>query len=152
MGLPSTRGYSYDILLIESDPADARRFRKSFEALDAPNTLHVTSDAADALEFVRRNGEFSDEMKPDLVLLDPDVPEGDGYELLTALKADPIPVIVIARTDEPAKVEESYRRYANAYLVKPTDRDRFDDLVRQIGSFWLGVAKLPGTSTRSGYR
>lgn len=124
-----------------------RRLRELLDDAEAPTEVHVVFGADEALEFVGQRGEYADAPVPDLVLLDPQLPRESGYELLSELKTDPalqpVPVIVVTRSDGEEDVVESYRRHANAYLRKPDDTDRFDELVRSLERFWLGAVQLP---------
>jgi len=141
------RGQPVEILLAEDHPGDARLTRKAFERGNILNNLHVVSDGVEALQFLRKEGEYSDELTPDMVLLDLNMPRKDGWEVLEEMNADPelrrIPVIVLTSSDAEADIVKSYELQANAYLTKPVDFDGFVDIVRSFEEFWLSVVKMP---------
>lgn len=151
MNRRSLRRSTTDILLVEPNGDDVRRFRDLFDAADAQTAVHVVSDADEALDFVDRCDDYADAPSPDLVLLDPELPREKGYDLLSELKThsvvQPVPVIVVSGTDRDDDVVESYRRHANAYLPKPDDPARFDDVVGSLVQFWLEAVQLPQTET-----
>jgi two-component system, chemotaxis family, response regulator Rcp1 len=136
-----------EILLVEDNPADVELTRETFELAKIRNRLHVVVDGVQALEFVRREGQFADAVRPDLILLDLNLPRMDGREVLTALKTDPaltcIPVVVLTSSDAEKDILKSYSLGANCYITKPVDLDQFADIVRSIEDFWFVVVKLP---------
>lgn len=138
---------SYDVLLVEGDPEDAAPFIDSFESTDATESVHVVTDGAEALAFVRREGDYEAAPRPDLVVLDVDVPGADGERLLRELsdrpELRPVPVIVFTASDAAADVARSYELDANAYLRKPTSAEEFADLAQAVEDFWLRMAHLP---------
>ena len=138
------------VLLIESDPDDARRIRDALETAESSIRLHVAADGAGAVRFAERSGHRADAPVPDLVVLDPDLPESDGYELLAALRdafdSTSTPVIVLSGSDSAADIARSYELQANAYVRKPDDRDELASAVRSLGRFWLETARLPGAA------
>lgn len=135
------------VLLVEDSPGDARLFHVAFAASDVPGTLHHASDGEAALAFLRGEGEPERAPDVDLVVLDLDLPDTHGAEIIGAVRADPslrtIPVIVLSSSAEPDHVEEAYERGANAYLVKRDDFDELLALVESIGEFWFEEAELP---------
>lgn len=137
-----------DVLLVEDDPGDVLMTREAFEDYKIANRLSVVSDGVSALEFVRKQGEYADAPTPDLILLDLNLPRMDGREVLAALKEDPelrsIPVVVLTTSEAEEDILRSYSLYANAYVTKPVDFDRFINVVRSIDEFFVSVVRLPG--------
>jgi CheY-like chemotaxis protein len=138
-----------NVLLVEDDPGDVLMTREAFEEyLD--NRLDVVSDGAEALAYLRREGEFRDAPRPDLVLLDLNLPRRDGREVLAEVKADPelqhIPVIVLTTSKADEDVLRSYQLHANAYVTKPVDFDGFIEAIKQIDHFFVSVVQLPSSS------
>lgn len=136
-----------EILLAEDNPGDVRLTQKALEEGRMVNDLHVVPDGVEAMAFLRREGEYADAPRPDLVLLDLNMPRKDGKEVLAELKTDPtlsrIPVVVLTSSDAEEDIVRSYDLHANAYLTKPVDFDGFLDIVHSIEEFWLGLVKLP---------
>jgi CheY-like chemotaxis protein len=136
-----------EVLLVEDDPGDVLMTREAFEEHKVRNNLNVVSDGADALAFVRREGEFSDAPRPDLILLDLNLPKRDGREVLSEIKSDPdlreIPIVVLTTSAAEADILSSYRLHANAYVTKPVDFERFISVVKQIDEFFISLVKLP---------
>jgi CheY-like chemotaxis protein len=138
---------SADILLVEDNPGDVRLTREVFEDGGITNTLHVVTDGVAALDFIYRRGEHADAPRPDIVLLDLNLPRKDGDEVLEELRDDPehsqIPVIVLTSSSAAEDVTRSYELQANAYLTKPVDPAEFIETVRTFREFWLTVVRLP---------
>ncbi|MFS8100648.1 response regulator [Lentzea alba] len=136
-----------DVLLVEDDPGDALMTQEAFEHHKIRNTLHVVKDGVEALAFLRREGEYENAPRPGLILLDLNLPRKDGREVLAEVKADAelrsIPVVVLTTSDAEEDILRSYSLYANAYVTKPVDFDRFIEVVRQIDDFFVTVVKLP---------
>ncbi|GII64432.1 two-component system response regulator [Sphaerisporangium krabiense] len=141
-----------DVLLVEDDPGDVLLTREAFEHNKVQNKLHVVSDGEQAMAFLRREGQYADVPRPDLILLDLNLPRKDGREVLEDIKADAelrsIPVVVLTTSEAEEDILRSYRLHANAYVAKPVDFDQFIRVVRQIDDFFVTVVKLP----RSGQR
>jgi CheY-like chemotaxis protein len=141
-------GSVIQVLLVEDDPGDVLMTREAFEDSKVPTALHVVNDGAEALAFLRREGEFADAPTPDLVLLDLNLPRVDGREVLAAVKADDelrqIPIVVLTTSEAEEDVLRSYALHANAYVTKPVDFDRFIEVVRKIDDFFASVVRLPG--------
>jgi CheY-like chemotaxis protein len=135
------------VLLVEDDPGDVVLIREAFEDNKVHNTLHVVSDGVEAMAFLRNEGEHAAAPRPDLVLLDLNLPRMDGREVLAEVKADPdlrtIPVVVLTTSEAEEDVLRSYDLHANAYVTKPVDFERFIEVVRQIDDFFVSVVKLP---------
>jgi CheY-like chemotaxis protein len=138
------------VLLVEDDPGDVLMTREAFEDNKVANALHVVSDGAEALAFLRKEGEYADAPTPDLVLLDLNLPRVDGREVLAAVKADDelrqIPIVVLTTSESEEDVLRSYELHANAYVTKPVDFDRFIEVVRKIDDFFVSVVRLPNTA------
>lgn len=136
-----------DVLLVEDDPGDALMTQEAFEHHKIRNQLHVVRDGVEALEFLRREGQYEDAPRPGLILLDLNLPKMDGREVLAEIKADealrPIPVVVLTTSEAEEDILRSYNLHANAYVTKPVDFDRFIEVVRQIDDFFVTVVKLP---------
>jgi CheY-like chemotaxis protein len=136
-----------DVLLVEDDPGDTLMIREAFADHKVHNTLSCVTDGVQAMRFLRREGEYADAPRPDLILLDLNLPRKDGREVLAEIKGDPalatIPVVVLTTSQAEEDVLRSYELHANAYVTKPVDFDRFIDVVRQIDEFFVTVVKLP---------
>jgi len=136
-----------DVLLVEDDPGDVLMTQEAFNDYKVHNRLHVVNNGVDALAFLRKEGQYSDAPLPDLILLDLNLPKMDGREVLAAIKADPalrsIPVVILTTSEAEEDVLRSYSLYANAYVTKPVDFERFIDVVRRIDEFFVTVVRLP---------
>ena len=135
------------VLLVEDDPGDVLMTREAFEDYKVHNQLHVVNDGEQAMAFLRNEGEYADLPRPDLVLLDLNLPRMDGRQVLDAIKSDPelssIPVVVLTTSEAEDDVLRSYSLHDNAYVTKPVDFERFIDVVRQIDEFFVSVVRLP---------
>lgn len=140
-------GIMIQILLVEDDPGDVLITREAFAENKVRNELSVVADGEAAMAFLRREGGFGDAPRPDLVLLDLNLPRKAGHEVLAEIKSDTdlqrIPVVVLTTSDAEEDVLRSYDLHANAYVTKPVDFDRFLNVVRQIDDFFVTVVKLP---------
>jgi CheY-like chemotaxis protein len=136
-----------EVLLVEDDPGDVVLIQEAFADNKVGNRLSVVGDGVEAMAFLRREGEFADAPRPDLVLLDLNLPRKNGREVLAEIKADPelsiIPVIVLTTSEAEEDIVRSYSLHANAYITKPVDFERFAGVVHQIDEFFVGVVKLP---------
>jgi CheY-like chemotaxis protein len=136
-----------EVLLVEDDPGDVLMTREAFADHKLSNMLHVVSNGVDALAFLHREAPFTDVPKPDLILLDLNLPRMDGREVLAAIKADEalrrIPVVVLTTSEAEEDVLRSYDLHANAYVTKPVDFEQFVSVVRQVDQFFLSVVLLP---------
>jgi CheY-like chemotaxis protein len=136
-----------EVLLVEDDPGDVLMTKEAFDEHKLRNRLNVVSDGAEALAYLRREGEYADAVRPDLVLLDLNLPKRDGREVLEEIKKDDdlcrIPVVVLTTSQADEDVLRSYQLHANAYVTKPVDFDRFIAVVKQIDDFFVSVVKLP---------
>jgi CheY-like chemotaxis protein len=140
-----------DVLLVEDDAGDVVLIREAFEHNKVHNKLEVVSDGVEAIEFLRREGTHAGAPRPDLILLDLNLPRKDGREVLAEIKEDPdlrsIPVVVLTTSKAEEDVLRSYHLHANAYVTKPVDFDRFIEVVRQIDEFFVSVVKLPSRNS-----
>ena len=140
-------GRPLEILLVEDNPADVRLTQEAFRDAKIHNKLAVAKDGVEALAFLRRQGEYADAVRPDLVLLDLNLPRKDGREVLAVIKSDPdlvrIPVVVLTTSRAEMDVVKTYNLHCNCYVVKPVDFDQFMHVIRSIESFWLTAVTLP---------
>jgi len=136
-----------EILLVEDDPGDVLITREAFAENKVRNHLSVVADGEAAMAFLRREGEFASAPRPDLILLDLNLPRKAGHEVLAEIKSDAdlqrIPVVILTTSDAEEDILRSYDLHANAYVTKPVDFDRFLNAVRQIDDFFVTVVKLP---------
>jgi two-component system response regulator len=151
MSLWDTTEKPIEVLLVEDDPGDTLMIREAFEDHGLPNNLHCVGDGIQALAFLRQEGEYASVPRPDLMLLDLNLPRKDGREVLAEIKDDgdlrSIPVVVLTTSEAQEDVLRSYDLHANAYVTKPVDFERFIDVVRKIDDFFVRVVRLP---TREG--
>lgn len=136
-----------DILMVEDNPGDARLTREALKESKVYNTLHHARDGVEAMRFLRREGDYADAPRPDIILLDLNLPKKDGREVLAELKAIPelkhIPVVVLTTSEAEQDVLRSYELHANCYITKPVDLEKFIQIVHGIEDFWLSIVKLP---------
>ncbi|GAB1689202.1 response regulator [Krasilnikovia sp. M28-CT-15] len=136
-----------EVLLVEDDPGDVLMTQEAFQEHQVRNRLTVVPDGAEALAYLRREGSYPDAVRPDLILLDLNLPKRDGREVLAEIKEDPdlgrIPVVVLTTSAADEDILRSYELHANAYVTKPVDFDRFISVIRQIDEFFVGVVRLP---------
>jgi CheY-like chemotaxis protein len=147
MTTPREPGTPIEVLLVEDDPGDVLMTQEAFEEHKVRNRLSVVTDGTEALAYLRREGRFADAVRPDLILLDLNLPRRDGREVLREVKNDPslrqIPVVVLTTSQADEDILRSYELHANAYVTKPVDFERFIAVVRQIDEFFVSVVKLP---------
>jgi chemotaxis family two-component system response regulator Rcp1 len=136
-----------EVLLVEDNPGDVRLTQEAFRDVNRDIRLHLTADGVEAMAFLKREGAHADAPRPDLILLDLNLPRMDGRELLAYIKQDAelkmIPTVVLSNSDMQADVLISYQLHANCYIRKPSQWDAFDGIVRGINAFWLNKVKLP---------
>jgi CheY-like chemotaxis protein len=141
-------GRAVEILLVEDDPGDELITREALQHNKFQNKLHVAHDGQEGLDFLYRRNGFEDAPRPDLILLDLNLPKYDGRQLLEKVKSDVelarIPIVVLTTSSAEEDIVRSYRLHANAYVSKPVDLDQFISAVRQIDEFFLQVVRLPG--------
>lgn len=137
-----------EILLVEDNPGDARLTQEALREGRVRNRLHHARDGVEALGFLRQEAPYSTAPRPDLILLDLNLPRKDGREVLAELKEDPhlrlIPVVVLTTSEAEQDIVRTYELHANCYITKPVDLDKFFTIVRAVEEFWLAVVKLPG--------
>ena len=140
-------GVSHEILLIEDNPGDARLTREALHEAGVKAHLSVVSDGVEAMSYLRKEGKYVEKGRPDIILLDLNMPKKDGREVLADVKRDPdlrrIPIIVLTSSQARKDVLNSYDLHANCYITKPVDLEEFMKVVRSTMDFWLNTAKLP---------
>lgn len=143
----SAGGKPIEILLVEDSPDDATLTIEALRDGKVRNNVHLAEDGVEALAFLRRQGSKAGSPRPDLVLLDLNLPKKNGWEVLAEIKEDPslrrIPVVIMTTSDDQKHVDEAYDLHANCYVTKPIDVDEFIGAVRRIEDFWLTIVRLP---------
>jgi CheY-like chemotaxis protein len=138
---------SIEILLVEDNPGDVRLTLEALKEAKVCNNLKVVRDGADAMTYLRRQAPYTNALRPDLILLDLNLPKKDGREVLAEVKNDSdlkrIPVVVLTTSDAESDILRSYDLHANCYITKPVDMEQFIRVVKSIEDFWLAVVKLP---------
>jgi len=141
------RGQPADILLVEDNPSDVYLTEEALRSVGVTSRLHVASDGVEAMAFLRREGMHAEAPRPDIVLLDLNLPRKDGRRVLVEIKEDEalrrIPIIVLTTSNAPSDVVKCYDLHANCYIVKPVDFDQFETVIRAIEEFWFGYVTLP---------
>ena len=136
-----------EILLVEDNPGDVRLTQEALKESKVLNNLHVAVDGVEGLSFLRREDKYANVPRPDLILLDLNLPKKDGRELLEEIKASNdlkrIPVVVLTTSRAEEDIYRMYEQHANCYITKPIDFDQFVEVVRSIDNFWLAIVKLP---------
>lgn len=136
-----------DILLVDDDEGDILLAKRALQNGKIFNTMHVAKDGVEAMNYLKQQGEFADAPRPDLVLLDLNMPRKDGREVLADIKRDPdlrsIPVVVLTTSDSDQDIVNMYDLHANCYVTKPVDLEQFTKIVKEIKDFWFSVVKLP---------
>ena len=136
-----------EVLLVEDSPGDVRLTQEAFRDANPAIRLHVTTDGVEAMAFLKREGIHAKAPRPDLILLDLNLPKMDGREVLVHIKEDAtlktIPTVILTTSDAEADIVKSYQLQANCYLSKPVQLDVFESLVGSINDFWLTKVKLP---------
>ena len=145
-------GKPIEILLVEDNPGDVRLTREAFKDGKVANTIHVVEDGEQALAYLRRQGKHAGAVRPDIILLDLNLPKKDGREVLREIKSDQnlkhIHVVVLTTSASEEDILRTYSDYANCYITKPISLDRFIVTVRSIEDFWLSIVKLPGGAAK----
>ena len=136
-----------EILLVEDNPGDARLTLEAFKEGKVLNNITIMGDGVEALAYLRRQGNYSGAVQPDIILLDLNLPKMDGREVLAEIKADEqlkkIPVVVLTTSEAEEDVARAYSSHANCYITKPVELEEFLNVVQSIDSFWLSLVKLP---------
>lgn len=139
-----------EILLVEDNPGDVRLTREALKEGKVRNNLSVVDDGVKALAFLRREGEFEQAPRPDLILLDLNLPRMSGREVLAEVKSDPelrsIPVVILTSSQAEKDVVKAYELSVNCYVTKPVDLDQFVTVVKSIEDFWFSIVRLPPTA------
>lgn len=147
-----TAGQPIEILLVEDNAGDVRLTREAMRDAKVRNNIRIVTDGVEALAFLRREGQYADAPRPDVILLDLNLPKKDGREVLAEIKADPnlrrIPVVILTTSEAEEDILKAYDLHANAYVAKPVDLDRFITVVKSIEDFWLEIVKLPPDGRR----
>jgi CheY-like chemotaxis protein len=136
-----------EILLVEDNPGDIRLTQEAFKEGKVSNEINVVNDGIEALAYLRQEEQYADASRPDVILLDLNLPRKDGYEVLAEIKKDPdlrrIPVVILTTSEAERDILQTYYMHANCYITKPVDLDQFITVIKSIESFWLNVVKLP---------
>jgi len=142
-----TIGQPINILLVEDNPGDVRLTVEALKEGKVLNQLHIAKDGMEAMDFLHREGDYSDVPHPDLILLDLNLPKKDGHEVLAEIKEDPklkrIPVVVLTGSKAGEDILRTYNLHANCYITKPVDLEQFITVIKSINDFWLTIVKLP---------
>jgi len=142
-----TDAATIEVLLVEDSPGDVRLTQEAFKDAKVHINLNVVSDGAEAMEFLNREGKHAHAPRPDLILLDLNLPKKDGREVLEEVKESPtlksIPIVILTTSASDADILRSYRLHANCYITKPVSLDAFLEVVKSIDDFWLTVVRLP---------
>jgi two-component system, chemotaxis family, response regulator Rcp1 len=150
MNVIGKRGKLLEVLLVEDSPGDVRLTQEVFRDTNSSIRLHVAADGVEAMAFLRNEGAHADVHRPDIILLDLNLPKMDGQEVLAHIKEDEnlktIPIVILTTSAAEADILKSYQLRANCYLSKPVQLDEFERLVKSINSFWLTDVKLPAQS------
>lgn len=145
--LDKTNVRPIEILLVEDNPADVRLTKEGLKEAKVVNNLHTMMDGTSALDFLFRRGDYADAPRPDVILLDLNLPGIDGRAILKQVKDDPalrvIPVVVLTSSEAESDIIKAYESHANCFISKPIDFDGFLEVVNSIESFWFTVVKLP---------
>ena len=140
-------GRPIKILLVEDNPGDVRLIVEVLKENKVLNNLHVVEDGVEAMAFLRREGKYADAPRPDIILLDLNLPKKDGREVLAEIKTDEnlkrIPVVILTMSKAEEDILKAYDLYANCYITKPVDLEQFITVVKSIEDFWLTIVKLP---------
>jgi len=148
----STKSMNHiDILLVEDSPADVLITREAFAEFKIVNPLHVVEDGVEAMAFLNQEGKYASKPRPELILLDLNLPRKNGREVLAEIKADPrfksIPVVILTTSHSEKDVLQAYDQHANCYIVKPVGFDNFVEAMKTIRQFWFSVVTLPPEET-----
>jgi CheY-like chemotaxis protein len=140
-------GRPIEILLVEDNPGDARLAQEALKEAKVKNNMAIVGDGVEAMAYLRKEGDYADATRPDLILLDLNLPRKDGREVLGEIKNDDdlkrIPVVVLTVSKAEEDILKSYNLHANCFISKPVDLDQFLQVVKSIEDFWLSIVKLP---------
>ena len=139
-----------DILLVEDNPGDVRLIKEGLNNTNNRNMLHVVEDGVEAMNFLRREGKYKEAVRPDVILLDLNLPRKSGLEVLEEIKADTelkrIPVVILTTSGDEEEVLKSYSLHANCFVTKPTGLNQFNEVIKTMEKFWLSIVRLPPIS------
>jgi CheY-like chemotaxis protein len=139
--------HTIEILLVEDNPADARLVMEVFKYFKIKNKIHIVEDGVEAINFLSNKSNYRDAPRPDIILLDLNLPKKDGREVLKEIKDDAklklIPVVILTTSSDEEDIYKTYSNHANCYVTKPVDFDQFIGVVKSIEDFWLTMVKLP---------
>lgn len=145
--MPNPKLVPVRILLVEDNTADARLTKESFKECKFLNELYIVSDGIEALQFLKKSDKYTKAPRPDLILLDLNLPRKDGREVLAAIKSDPdtkmIPVVILTSSAAERDIAQTYNLHGNCYITKPIDLEEFAEVVKAIEGFWFSIVKLP---------
>jgi len=148
--MKNENGHPIEVLLVEDNPGDVRLTREALKEGKVRNNLSVVGDGVEALAFLHREGSYSSAPRPDIILLDLNLPRKDGRQVLAEVKADPelrrIPIVVLTTSKAEEDILKTYELHANCFITKPVDFEHFIKVVQSIESFWLSIVQLPGAS------
>lgn len=137
----------FDILVVEDNPGDARLTREVLNESNIPSCLYIVNDGVEAMEFLRNKGRFKDSPKPDLIIMDLNLPRKDGRELLAEVKDDEnlkyIPIVIMTISQAEEDILKSYKLHANCFITKPIDLNEFIKVIKSVEEFWFTIVKLP---------
>lgn len=140
-------GKPIEILLVEDNPGDVRLTEEALKEGKVLNSMHVAKNGIEALSFLHKEGKYADAVRPDLILLDLNMPKKDGREVLAEIKHDEklrrIPVVILTTSEAEEDIVKTYDSHANCYITKPVDLDQFIKVIKSIEDFWLSIVKLP---------
>jgi two-component system, chemotaxis family, response regulator Rcp1 len=138
---------SVEILLVEDSASDVALIKVTLRHSQVPHNVHVVRNGVEAIDFLHKSGKYADVPRPDIILLDLNLPKKNGREVLEEVKVDPelntIPIVILTTSSDPEDILRSYQLHANCYLTKPVDLDQFTNTIEQINSFWLQTVRLP---------
>jgi CheY-like chemotaxis protein len=147
LSTPSNESRTIVILLVEDNPGDASLTQEAMRDSNTTNLMHVVEDGVEAMQFLRRQGRYGDAPRPDLILLDLNLPKKDGREVLSEIKADPrllhIPVIILSSSDAERDLMHAYQLHASCFVKKAVELEDFFKVLRAVSEFWLATVKLP---------
>jgi CheY-like chemotaxis protein len=140
-------GKPIDILLVEDNPGDSRLAMEALKESKLRNNLHIVTDGVEAMDFLYKRGKHEQVLRPDLILLDLNLPKKDGREVLAEIKSDPdlkrIPVVILTISKAEEDILKTYNLHANCFITKPLDLNQFVTVIKSIEDFWLTIVKLP---------
>ena len=140
-------GRPIEILLVEDNPGDARLAVEALKYAKVSNKIHVVEDGVEAMAYLRREGKYADVVRPDLILLDLNLPKKNGREVLAEIKSDEdlkrTPVVIMTISEDEIDILKTYELHANCYITKPVDLNQFIEVVKAVETFWLTIVKLP---------